>query len=60
MITEDALERSRITLSSTLSLSEDARTSNLSFPLSIEIDENVTPPNAERAINRTSRGSKSD
>jgi hypothetical protein len=53
---EDELERLRINLWSTISISKSSRITNLSFPLSIEIDDTSTFWKAEPSINRTPRG----
>jgi hypothetical protein len=60
IVTEGELERLRINLGSTISISKSSRITNLSFPLSIEIDDTSTFSNAEPSINRTPRGIKID
>jgi hypothetical protein len=52
----DDLPRFRINLSCRTSISNPFSRTNVSFPLSIETDDNFTLLNAEPTINRTFRG----
>jgi hypothetical protein len=58
--TSDDPEIYRINLWSRISIKNPFSTTNISFPDSIEMDDRVTPRNAEPSMNRTFRGITSD